>query len=245
MRRYYLLIPAAVAALVLAGCASDDSSNRRTVTTTVDVPSGAAAEGSASAEGSAAAQGAAGDSAAPTDSSAPADGDTSAGTETSAAASNPVSVDPLKVDCGALMNAGNVKEIFGTDIVNDRLKITVGEVNSDAGQTGAVRCLYGVSADKRSGAISLRLTTYTDAAAAQTQNDLTVRNERDNNGTLTEATVDGVPATVIVRDGSTIYLVYDNWTMAMYAQPETVDPAKAAEGMPKLAQAVLARTLKT
>ena len=99
----------------------------------------------------------------------------------SAAAPAPfVSVDPLKVDCAAILSANDVKTIFNADIANDRAKINVADVNADIGQTGRVRCLYGLSRDKKSGQFSLALTQYSDAAAAQKQVDVTVQNETDN-----------------------------------------------------------------
>ena len=189
-------------------------------------------------------------SAAPSGSAASGEASAAASPSPSAAASpSPtaapfVSVDPLKVDCAAILSPNDVKTIFNADIPNDRIKINVAELNSDIGQTGRVRCLYGLSADKKSGQFSLALTQYTDAAAAQKQVDVTVQNETDNGAQVTPVTVNGYPATVAIRDGGLIIMPYDNWTMAI-ATSQPIDPATLTAGLPKLAEATLTRVLKT
>jgi len=155
-----------------------------------------------------------------------------------------VSVDPLKADCAAILSPNDVKTIFNADIANDRAKINVADVNADIGQTGRVRCLYGLSPDKKSGQFSLALTQYSDAAAAQKQVDVTVQNETDNGAQVTPVTVNGYPATVAIRDGGLIIMPYDNWTMAI-ATSQPIDPATLTAGLPKLAEATLTRVLKT
>ncbi|MGS0688744.1 hypothetical protein ACVBEQ_26935 [Nakamurella sp. GG22] len=235
MRRHRMVGAAVAAALLLiSGCGSDTAGERRTVTAVVTVSSGAPGSGA---------------------SGAPASGSSAAGSAT-ASSSAPVSsapsstkpapfkkVDPLKVDCAAILSPGDVKKIFKTDIPNDRLKITVAELNTDAGQTGRIRCLYGLSGDKKSGAFSMALTKYTDAAAAQAQVDVTVQNETDNNAKISEVTVSGYPATVAIRDGGLIIMPYDDWTLAI-ATSAKVSPAALEKGLPVLAEAALARVLK-
>jgi hypothetical protein len=152
-------------------------------------------------------------------------------------------VDPLKVDCGAIISADDVKKTLNLDIPNDRLKVAVAEVNTEVGQTGSVRCLYGLSEDRKSGQVTLRLTTYTDPAAAQKQVGVTVQNETDNGAQIVPTTVNGYPATIALRDGGLIIMDYDNWTLAI-ADPATVDPATLTTGLPQLAGLALTRIIK-
>jgi len=147
------------------------------------------------------------------------------------------------VDCGAVTSAADVKKILNADIPNDRLKVNVAAVNADIGQTGRVRCFYGLAADKKSGAVTIALTQYTDAAAAQKQVDVTVQNESDNGAQITPATVGGYPATIALRDGGLIVMAYDTWTLAI-ATTASSDPAALTAGLPQLADAALARILK-
>jgi hypothetical protein len=239
MRRHRVLA-AATAGLLLfvSGCGSDPTT-KRTVTEVVTVPTGATASGSEAADPSASGSAASGDpsaAASPSPSASP--------SPTAASAAPFVTVDPLKVDCAAILSVNDVKTIFNADIPNDRIKINVAELNSDIGQTGRVRCLYGLSGDKKSGQFSLALTQYTDAAAAQKQVDVTVQNESDNGAQITQVTVNGYPATVAIRDGGLIIMAYDTWTMAI-ATSQPIDPATLTAGLPKLAEAALTRVLKT
>ena len=240
MRRH-LVLAAATAGLLLiiTGCGSD-TTTRRTVTAVVTVSSGAVQSGSDAVDPSAAPSG----SAASGEPSAAASPSPSVAASPSPTAAPFVSVDPLKVDCAAILSPNDVKAIFNADIPNDRIKINVAELNSDIGQTGRVRCLYGLSEDKKSGQFSLALTQYTDAAAAQKQVDVTVQNETDNGAQITPVTVNGYPATVALRDGGLIIMTYDNWTMAI-ATAQPIDPATLTTGLPKLAEAALTRVLKT
>ena len=151
-------------------------------------------------------------------------------------------VDPLKVDCGAIISPADVKKIFGLDIPADKLKITVAEVNTDVGQTGRIRCLYAPNPAKTSGVYTLALTQYTDAAAAQKQVEVTVANETDNGAEITPITVGGYPATMAIRDGGLIIMAYDTWTMGLAIT--SGDPAVIAIALPQLAEAALARVLK-
>jgi len=240
MRRHLVLAAASAGLLlIVSGCGSD-TGTRRTVTAVVTVSDGAVPSGSDAASASAAPSG-----------SAAASGVASAASPSPSVVASPsptaapfVSVDPLKVDCAAILSPNDVKTIFNADIPNDRIKINVAELNSDIGQTGRVRCLYGLSGDKKSGQFSLALTQYTDAAAAQKQVDVTVQNETDNGAQITPVTVNGYPATVALRDGGLIIMAYDNWTMAI-ATSQPIDPATLTAGLPKLAEATLTRVLKT
>jgi len=235
MRRHLVLLAATVVGLLVVSGCSSDSGTRRTVTAVVTVSSGADASGSAGVSASASGS----ESAASPSPSA------SAPASASPTAAPIVKVDPLKVDCAAILNAADVKKSINADIPNDRLKITVAEVNADVGQTGRVRCLFGLSGDKKTGAIVLALTQYSDAAAAQKQVDVTVQNETDNNAQIIPTTVNGYPATIAIRDGGLIIMAYDTWTMAIAVDATNgPDPAVLAKGLPVLADAALTRVLK-
>lgn len=239
MRRHLVLAAALTGVLAVSACASD-TGTRRTVTAVVTVPSGdgAAPSGSEQPAGS--------ESAPPTDSASPSPEPSAAASSSPAVSVAPIvtGIDPLKVDCGAIISADDVKKSLNADIPNDRLKVNVAEVNTDAGQTGSVRCLYGLSADKKTGQITLRLTSYTDAAAAQKQVGVTVQNETDNGGQISETTVNGYPATIALRDGGLIVMSYDNWTLAI-AAPASVDAATLTAGLPQLAGSALTRIIKS
>jgi len=241
MRRPLVLAAAATAGLLLvSGCGSDTSGTRRTVTAVVTVSSGAEVAGSDAAA-----------SGAPASGEAPASSDAAAASPSAEVSATPssvapapfVDVDPLKADCGSIMNAADVKKIFTVDIPNDRIKVNVAEVNVDVGQAGRIRCFYGLAEDKKSGQFTLALTQYTDPAAAQQQVEVTVQNESDNGATITPVTVNGYPATVALRDGGLIILSYNNWTMAI-ATSAAIDPATLDAGLPQLAEAALTRVLK-
>jgi hypothetical protein len=235
MRRHLVLAAALTGVLAVSACASD-TGTRRTVTAVVTVSSGAEAGGSAAPSGSGEAP-----------SSGSAEASASASPEASpspSAAPIVTGVDPLKVDCGAIISAADVKKIFDADIPNDRLKVNVAEVNTDVGQTGSVRCLYGLSEDKKSGQFTLRLTNYSDPASAQKQVEVTVQNETDNGANITPTTVDGYPATVALREGGLIIMPYDTWTLAI-AAPASIDDATLTTGLPQLAEAALARIIKS
>lgn len=240
MRRHLVLAAALSGVLLVSACGSD-TGTRRTVTAVVTVSSGAEVpSGSAEASGAPEASG----SGEASGSAAPASESPAASASPSVSAAPVVTgVDPLKVDCGAIISAADVKKALNIDIPNDRLKVAVAEVNTDAGQTGSVRCLYGLSDDKKSGQVTLRLTAYTDAAAAQKQVGVTVQNETDNGGQVSQTTVNGYPATVALRDGGLIVMDYDNWTLAI-AAPASVDAATLTSGLPQLAGSALTRIIK-
>jgi hypothetical protein len=237
MRRH-LVLAAAVSGVLLVSACGSDTGTRRTVTAVVTVSSGAEVPSRSAGES-------AGPEASGSGEASPAESPQASASPSPTVTAAPVvtGVDPLKVDCGAIISAADVKKALNIDIPNDRLKVAVAEVNTDAGQTGSVRCLYGLSDDKKSGQITLRLTSYTDAAAAQKQVGVTVQNETDNGGQVTPTTVSGYPATVALRDGGLIVMDYDNWTLAI-AAPSSVDAATLTAGLPQLAEAALTRIIK-
>src|SRR6478736_156707 len=224
-----LVLAAAVSGVLLVSACGSDTGTRRTVTAVVTVSSGADAP--SGSEGASAGPDASGSGAAP---ASPEASPSPSPSPSVTAAPVVTGIDPLKVDCGAIISAADVKKALNLDIPNDRLKVAVAEVNTEAGQTGSVRCLYGLSDDKKSGQITLRLTAYTDPAAAQKQVGVTVQNETDNGGQITPSAVSGYPATVALRDGGLIVMDYDNWTLAI-AAPASVDAATLTAGLPQLA----------
>lgn len=237
MRRH-LVVATVIAGLLVVTACSSDSGTRRTVTAVVTVSSGAETSGSTAASPDPSGPPASGSADATTASPSPSESATP-----SSVAAPIVSVDPLKVDCAAILSASDIKKIYGIDIPNDRLKITVAEVNTEVGQTGRIRCLYGLNPEKTIGTFTVVLTQYTDAAAAQNQVDVTVQNETDNGAEVVPVTVSGYPATVAIRDGGLLIMAYDTWTMAIGASAGG-DPAVLKVSLAPTAEAVLARVLK-
>lgn len=222
MRRHLVFLAGVIGLVLLSGCSSD-SSTKRTVTAIVTVSSASPASGSSAGSASASAN--------PTPSPSP--------------TKEPiVKVDPLKADCAAVISSGDVKKIFKVDIPSDRKRI-VDVGNPDRGQSGRIRCLYGLKAGDKSGAVSLVLTKYTSAAAAQKQVDVTVSTETDLGAKVIKTTVKGYPATMLLRAGGLIVMVYDSWTLAIAVAPDKIDAATMEAGLPQLADAALTRVLKS
>ena len=222
MRLHLVFVAGVIGLVLLSGCSSD-SSTKRTVTAIVTVSSASPASGSSAGSASASAN--------PTPSPSP--------------TKEPiVKVDPLKADCAAVISSGDVKKIFKVDIPSDRKRI-VDVGNPDRGQSGRIRCLYGLKAGDKSGAVSLVLTKYTSAAAAQKQVDVTVSTETDLGAKVIKTTVKGYPATMLLRDGGLIVMVYDSWTLAVAVAPDKIDAATMEAGLPQLADAALTRVLKS
>lgn len=222
MRRHLVFLAGVIGLVLLSGCSSD-SSTKRTVTAIVTVSSASPASGSSAGSASASAN----------------------STPSPSPTKEPiVKVDPLKADCAAVISSGDVKRIFKVDIPNDRKRI-VDVGNPDRGQSGRIRCLYGLKAGDKSGAVSLVLTKYTGAAAAQKQVDVTVSTETDLGAKVIKTTVKGYPATMLLRDGGLIVMVYDSWTLAVAVAPDKIDAATMEAGLPQLADAALTRVLKS
>jgi outer membrane murein-binding lipoprotein Lpp len=245
MRRHLVLAAAIAGVLILSGCGSD-SGAKRTVTAVVTVSSGADASGSAESSGAPASGApASGDSAASSAAGSPSPSGSGLPSPTAVSPAPFVTVDPTKVDCAAVISAADVKKIFNVDIPNDRRNVPIKAPNTDVGQTGQVRCLYGLSADKTTGAFSVLLTQYSDATAAQKQVDLTVKTQSDNGAQIIPTTVSGYPATIALQDGGLIVMTYDTWTMAIASFSTTpIDPTVLQAGLPQLAEAALARVVK-
>ena len=246
MRRHLVLAAAIAGALVVSGCSSD-TGTKRTVTAVVTVSSGAEAAPASGASDSAEASG---EVTAPPVDSAAASGSPAAeaSPSSSAVVAAPIvtGVDTQKVDCAAVIGAADVKKIFNVDIPNDRVKRTIDVTGNEIGQTGQIRCLFGLAADQKTGAFSVLLTQYTDPAAAQKQYEVTAQTLSDNGATNSPATVSGYPATISIQDGGVIVMPYDNWTMAIASFSTTpIDPALLQTGLPQLAETALARVLKT
>jgi hypothetical protein len=246
MRRHLVLAAAIAGVLVVSGCSSD-TGTKRTVTAVVTVSSGAETAPASSAADGAPASGEV--TAPPVDSTAVSASPTAASSPSSSAVvAAPIvtGVDTQKADCASVISAADIKKIFNVDIPNDRVKRTIDVTGNEIGQTGQIRCLYGLSADQKAGAFTVLLTQYSDPAAAQKQYEVTATTLSDNGATNSPATVSGYPATVSIQDGGLIVMPYDNWTMAIASFPTTpIDPALLQTGLPQLAETALVRVLKT
>ncbi len=250
-----VLIPLAAAGLLLSGCTSSTAA-KRTTTVIATVTSGAAVSSSGSAApttgsgitvvapsgtGTAAATSPApSTSKAPATSSAPPKTTKPTPTTTPAPPIN-TKVDPLKADCSALLNAGDIEKVFGTAVPTAISRIR-DVANPDRKITGKVRCLYGVKgADSK---VVVGLTKYADPAAMKKQVDITREFETDKGAQASTVTVQGRPADVLLRDGGLILVPYGSWTLGI-----AVDNGVAKDNPPqRLQQAadmVLTRLLRT
>ena len=223
----HVLIPLTAAGLLLSSCAST-TANRRTTTITsvvtggeVSAPassSGAPTSGSGitvvapsgSASGS---TGSPSPSASPSPTASPSPKPTPTPTST-AESSKPVNnkINPLDADCGAVLNAGDIKKVLGVEVPTAMNRIR-DVANPDRGITGKIRCLFGVKGDDS--AVAVGLTKYKDAASAKKQVGVTREFEQDKGAVAIPATVNGYPADVLLRDGGLILVQYGSWTMGL------------------------------
>ncbi len=257
-----VFVPALVLGLILSGCGSSTGAKRTvTLTQTFTSSSGAAgtssptgsitvgaptASGSADATGSGAVSGsgtpAAGSATGTASKTTAAASTTKAKPSTSAAtAKTTAKVDPLTVDCSALLSPNDVKKVTGNTIpaAGSRIKDVA---NPKIGSTGSIRCLYGVKDGQQK--VSLRLTKYDSAADAAQQVKVTVQAETDLGAKASETTVGGQPAHVLLRDGGLIQMQYGDWTLAIAVPAGFLDGDQPAQ-LTKLADLALARVLKS
>lgn len=249
MRRLVLL-PVLVAATVgLAACNSSTGAGqtvtvKRTVTggasvsqtqssVRVTVPSGSVVPSGSSASGQSG-------SAGPSASGASGAADSTAATTTTGPA---VKVDPLKADCSVLLSPTDVKKALKIDIPSGSYRIK--DVADPArGVTGKVRCRYGSTDNGKTGKVGVLLTQFKDVTSADKQVAFSKQTEQDNGTTVTDVTVSGNPAVLMINKGGEIVFRYDTWTLSVSTR-DGVAPASVLEtGLPKLAEQVLARILK-
>jgi hypothetical protein len=244
-------------ALLLGACGSP-SGGQRTVTVNATVTSGAESSG-ATGSGSVspvesgstdAAAPSSGDPAATSGTSdapppSPTDAPTPTPSPTPASSTAPapiIPVDPLKNDCGALLNAADVKRTLNFDITDTRARI-VDVANPDRNITGRTKCVYG-TADSKTGDVTINLTQYSDAEAMRRQVETTVNAERDVGATVTPTAVQGFESTILLREGGLLVLPYDTWTLSIVVANGKADDATLTAGLPQLADTVLTRVLK-
>lgn len=123
-----------------------------------------------------------------------------------------VKVDPLKAVCGDLFSVSDTKKIFGGDISAANKRV-LEAANPKVNSTGKLRCQLGV--EGKSAAVAIGLTQYSDAASATKQLGVTVAKEKKDGAKEVVTKVNGYPATVLLRDGGMITVVYDTWTLAI------------------------------
>lgn len=245
MRRLVLL-PVLVAATVgLSACSSSTGAGRtvtvkRTVTSQqqsapsqpsnmVTVP----ASGGTTTSGPSGSQGSGGPSTAP-----------STGASSPSGSTGPtVKVDPLKADCSILLSQSDVKKALDIDIASGSYRIK-DVADEKRGVTGKVRCRYGSTDNGKTGKVGVLLTQFKDTTSADTQISLSRQTEQDNGSTVTEVTVAGHPAVLMINKGGEIVLRYDTWTLSVSTRDGVAPAATLTEGLPKLAEQVLARILK-
>ena len=97
-------------------------------------------------------------------------------------------VDPLKADCAKLLSAGKIKTELGKAIGATNKRI-VDVANPERKITGRLKCQYGVKGDSAS--VTVNLTQYTNAAAADAQIATTVSSEDGFGAIMSEGTVIG------------------------------------------------------
>lgn len=166
---------------------------------------------------------------------------TSASTPVTTATGKVVKVNPLKVDCGQLLDAQDVKKVLGVSISTSVARI-VDVANADIGRLGLIRCRYGASSGKDTAPVSVALSDYKTAAAAKAQLKKTVDSL---GGTVSSTNVQGYPATVVIEDGGLLLMTYDTWTLSLAVADKVVPNTALPNGLNQLATMVLLRVLKT
>lgn len=160
--------------------------------------------------------------------------------KTTATAGPVKKVNPLTVDCSALLTANDVMRVTGTTIPSATSRVK-DVANPKVLSTGSVRCLYGLTAGKQK--VSARLTQYKTAAAAAAQVAVTARSEVSLGAQQSSTTVGGQPAKVLLRDGALIDVQYGDWTLGVAVANGVITKDQARE-VTELASRILARVIK-
>jgi len=245
MRRFGTVSALALAlALAAAGCTSA-TTTKRTVTVVNTITNAATASAAAKAPQSVVVVGssAAGGSALPSAPAVPTATTTSSPTPTTSAAAAIIKVDPLTVDCSALISAADVKKSIGATIGGSNNRVRLGA--ADRGVTGAIRCLYGSTDAGKTAPVRIRLTQYSSAAAAQAQVGVDNRTAKDAGATVSSPTVNGYPANVQLNAGGVVELAYDSWTLSLAVSDKIATTEKLTTGLPELAGQILTRIVKS
>ncbi len=153
-----------------------------------------------------------------------------------------VKIDPLKADCAVILDASDVKSALGVAIGSNTNSVRLGP--GSHGLTGAIRCLYGSKDGGKTAPVRIRLSQYNTAAAARRQMSVDVQSAQDAGATITQITVNGYPATLMLQAGGLIELSYGTWTLALAVGNGVASAAALTKGMPVLAGQALARVIK-
>lgn len=147
-------------------------------------------------------------------------------------------VNPLTVDCAAILNQNDIKKATGVTIPSSVAAVRFG---AEGNSTGSNRCLYGGGEGKQK--FSVRITKYKNEKAAADQVKVNVATEKTAGAQTSTSTVQGRQAQVMLRDGGLINVQYGDWVLAIASQKGVVkgDQAKA---LTALADVALSRVLK-
>lgn len=161
--------------------------------------------------------------------------------KTTAPSTAVVDVTPLNSDCAKVLTVADIKTITGSAMPNETSRIK-DVANPDVNSKGSIRCLYGITTGVQK--VSMRITQYENAAAAQKQIGVTVASEKELGAKVSTATVSGQEANVLIRDGGLINVPYGDWTLAI-ATADGVLKGDDADRLQKLAQKALSQIVRT
>ncbi len=230
-------VPLFVVALTVAGCSSG-SATKRTVTVVNTVTSSAAVTSKPLSSVIVVSP-----TATPTPTvSAPKTTPKPTPTTTAPTAAPIVKVDPLKADCAIVLDASDVKSALGATIGANTNRVRLGA--AARGVTGAIRCLYGSKDNGKTAPVRMRLTQYNTAAAAKAQFAVDVQAAQDAGAIVTQTTVNGYPATLMIQNGGVIEMAYGTWTLAVAVSKGVASDAALTKGLPVLASQALTRVIK-
>lgn len=147
-------------------------------------------------------------------------------------------VNPLTVECAAILNVNDFKKAAGVTIPNSVQAVRFG---AEGDSTGSNRCLYGGGEGKQK--FSVRITRYKNEKAAADQVKVNVASEKRSGAQTSTSDVQGRPAQIMLRDGGLINVQYGDWVLAIASQKGVIkgDQAKA---LTALAEVALGRVLK-
>lgn len=241
-------------ALILAGCAGGTRGAPRTITVT-DYPTPSASTGggitvvapsdlgSGSSSGAPSTESLAGTTS-PTSGGATAEtstGATSTTTSTTTLPPIPPSVAAvLESGCPTLLTTTDISAALGKSLPDKELRV-VEVPNVAAGMTGRTKCYYGTDDLTVARPLAVALAAYATADAAKTQIEITANSEIGLGAQNASATVNGKPATVLLRDGGLLMMQVDTWTLSIAIANGVVSAGQLAAALQKLATAVLAR----
>jgi hypothetical protein len=174
------------------------------------------------------------------------------GQPSSAAASASPSAAALPAGCSQLLPLGALQRILGFGILGQVTYLRAAPVPK-SGRTGRVTCGYGTPAALPTGAVSPSATaspsgqplvqvsyiTYIDAKTAAARVQTTV--EADGaTAVVTEATVNGKPANILIGSTSSELVMADGArTIVVVVSPEVLAPGKAPAALKAIAESML------